>query len=132
MRTPIFIALALTLVFSSCTMMLLEEFEGGHSPMMILDGEWQVDDYYYIENGQREDVNRGNEVFLYATRDVGGYCEGEWHGQAVEDFLWGIDEEGDVFTLKDESEWEVDHLDKDLFKIKRSENGKTYYINLSR
>ena len=130
---------------SSCTLFLLEEVEGGHSPMMMLNGTWDIDNYTTTENGKAVDVTEVGGVWFNTTRDVGGYCEGDWleaRPTVTKDFLWGIDGDGEGFRIQDDKgqdvEWEVLHLSKNKFQIQRTERGIgynkgiTYNIDFSR
>ena len=122
-------------------MVLLEEFEGGHSPMMRLNGKWTIDQHTATETGGvTTDVKTSNTVWLNATQDVGGYCEGTWDWEQADteddEFLWGIDEHDTQFTIKDESAqdqyWTVVLHEKHDFIIERSEDGVTYRIEMTK
>ncbi len=127
--------------FSSCTYYFLEEVQGGHSPMLQLDGQWQVDEHTATEDGATTDLKRTNSVWLNATQDVGGYCEGTWYhndntGDEEDEFLWNIDGEATQFTVREENNaensWKVIEQRKNKFIIERTEDNVKYRMELSK
>ena len=136
-RSFLFLALSVFL-FGSCTMILVEEIRGGHSPMMQLDGEWGIEEYVSVENGVTTDERQADRVYLDATKDIGNYCQGTWMEIKTtmdDEFLWGIDEDGEQFTLQDNGQdvvWEVVEQEKKYFHVERTENGKTYRMKLTK
>lgn len=130
--------LALVLMLSSCTMVLVDEIRGGHSPMMQLNGKWDVEEYVRVENGETEDAREAERVWLDATRDQGDYCEGTWMEviqTSDEEFLWGIDEDGTEFVINNagtDEFWEVTKQTKNEFHVQREEQGVTYRMKLKK
>lgn len=134
------IYLTVLVLMSSCTMILIDEIRGGHSPMMQLDGDWEIEEHMVIdEDGNEEDIQESERCNFDATQDVGDYCVGSWleriTGSDNNDFLWGIDEEGEVFKLQMDGQdvfWQVQCLEKNAFHIQRKVNGKTYRMMMAR
>ena len=130
--------LALLLAMSSCTMILLEEIRGGHSPMMQVDGEWNIEEHVVIESGETTDIKESHRCDFDATQDVGDYCVGEWLERVIpgnSDFLWGVDEDGSIFKLQSDGQdvfWKVITLEKDHLHLERNVNEKTYRMVLRR
>ncbi len=134
------LALCLTLVFgffSACTPAVIETLDGGHSPMMILDGHWNIDLCSETTNGVTYNAKDGDQVWFNATKDIGGYCEGTWletnNGDEV--FLWGIDGDATEWTQKQDGNdilWNVLEQDKHTFIIERTENGTLYRMEFSK
>lgn len=108
--------------------------------MLRLDGEWGILKNVEVTNTTEVEANDADEVYFNATRDVGGYCEGNWvevnDPNLKSDFLWNFNEEGDVFTMQldgvNDVEWEVVEQTKNKFVIKRQENGVTYEMEFGR
>ena len=124
---------------TSCTAVLDEVIRGGHSPMMQLDGKWNIDKNQKIENGTTTEVDDADRVWFNATKDIGDYCEGTWletNIGADPKFLWGIDEKGTEFVINDpqagEQTWVVEEQSKNKFIISRQENGTTYRMEFSK
>jgi len=128
----------LSLLLPSCTIFLLDEIEGGHSPMMQLDGKWDIDEHFEIENGQRSDVKSSERVWFNAQKDIGDYCEGSWLETKFneDEFLWGIDPEGTEFVLQDspgqDVYYKVIEQSKKKFVIEKEENGVVTHMKFSK
>ena len=131
--------LAIPVLFiSSCTFFLVNEINGGHSPMMQLDGKWNIDKNTKTVQGTQEGNGHATSVWFNATKDVGGYCEGTWYfpDKVNDGFLWSIDKDGSEFTMTDENgvevEWNVIEQQKKAFIIERTEGDSKYRIELSK
>jgi len=124
-------------VFSACTPAFVETVDGGHSPMMILDGHWDIEVCEQTSNGVTMDARDGEQVWFNANKDIGGYCEGTWletnNGDQI--FLWGIDGDATEFTQKQNGGnvlWTVLEQDKNTFIIERTENDTHYRMEFSK
>lgn len=126
---------------SSCTTMVLNEMRGGHSPMMQLDGEWNIDRNIVTIAGTTTENTDANKVYFDATQDKGGRCVGTWlnltNNNVDPEFLWGFnDYKGEDFILVAPNEgeviWHVIKQDKDEFIIERSSGDEKYHIEFSR
>ncbi len=124
-------------VLSACTPILIETVDGGHSPMMILDGHWNIDLNEQTTNGVTVNAKDGEQVWFNATKDIGGYCEGTWlatlNGDEV--FHWGIDGDATEFTEREAGVnilWRVLEQDKNTFIIEREENGTLHRMEFSK
>ena len=120
-------------------MVLVEEIYGGHSPMMQLDGTWNVDQHTVTANGQTSNVKNVDDVWFNAKKDIGGYCEGTWYEMSTSTriFHWNFDKKGDDFTTKEsgqhDAKWEVVHQSKDKFVIQRYNSlGALEYMSFSK
>lgn len=136
-----FLVTLIVLGFSSCTTLVLNEMRGGHSPMMQLDGEWNIDKNQVTVNGTTQEVTDFERVFFNATVDQGGFCLGTWlninNTNVDPEFTWGFpDYKGEEFILNDpilgETHWEVINQNKNEFIITRSSGGTTYYMEFKR
>ena len=116
MRKLLFASAAIfAVVLSSCSLGLVNDMRGGHSPMLRLDGEWGILKNVEVVNSTETETNDADQVYFNAKRDVGGYCEGNWmevHNPTMEsDFLWNFNEDGNVFTIQldgqNDTEWTV-------------------------
>jgi hypothetical protein len=141
MRKLLFACTAVfAIILSSCSLGLVNDMRGGHSPMLRLDGEWGVLKNVEVVNNSEVETNDADEVYFNATRDVGGYCEGNWvemrNATLESDFLWSFNEEGNIFTMQldgvNDIEWSVIEQTKNKFVIAREENGATYQMEFGR
>ncbi|MCH8903823.1 MAG: hypothetical protein IIA45_07920 [Bacteroidetes bacterium] len=131
---------ALTLLFlSSCTMILVNDGRGGHSPMQIVNGQWRCDKNTITDaNTVTDNPTNVVNVWFNATADVGAFCEGTWYmtTSPESEFLWSIDGEGTEFIIKEnptnETFWTILHLDQCLFTISRVEDDVVYEMEFSR
>ncbi len=108
--------------------------------MLRLDGEWGVVKNIEVNNNVEQEVNDADQVYFNATRDVGGYCEGNWfeiqNSDLRSDFLWNFEGDGKVFNLQvdgaNDYVWTVVEQTKNKFVITREENNVTYYMEFGR
>ena len=127
------------LILSSCSVGLVNEMRGGHSPMLQLDGEWGIVKNVAITPSEEVEVDHAEEVDFDATTDVGGFCAGHWNEVSnpnlTKDFWWSFDEEGEIFTLKLDGrdvEWTVIEQTKTKFVIERQDNGTVYKMEFAK
>lgn len=143
-RILLLATIASTAILSSCSLGLVNEMRGGHSPMLLLDGEWAVVKNIEVTPTATHDLETAEEVHFNATRDVGGYCEGNWlqvqDPDLRSEFLWSFDEEadGEVFILQNDGskdeEWRVLEQTKNKFVIERTDEvtGVTYQMEFAK
>lgn len=134
MKVFVFSALGL-LTLSGCTMLLIDEIDGGHSPMMILNGHWNVLEDYTLNGGDTVASGEVDSVWFNAKKDVGGYCEGTWYGSNNEVFYWQINKRATDFTTKKDEEltdWNVISQEKNTFIIERNESGNVHTLHMEK
>jgi len=121
-------------------MVAVEEIRGGHSPMMQLNGTWNVDKNIKTENNSTSELSTADGVWFNATVDQGSYCKGQWlqpQSSIPEHFLWSFSPNGNNFYMEDtltgqQVVWTVLEQKKNHFDIQRTENGVTYEMVLSK
>jgi len=133
--------------FSACTPFLIDEIDGGHSPMMQLNGTWSIDRNVAIaSDGLITENQERSLVWFNATQDQGDYCEGTWLDDALVNipqtsltynFLWGFRGFAkNTFVINNEvnqeEQWEVLHQSKNRFEIERQADGITYQMDFSK
>ncbi len=132
---------AILIGLSSCTTMVLNEMRGGHSPMMQLDGEWNIDKNVVTIAGTTTENTDASKVYFDATQDQGGRCLGTWlnlaNNNVEPEFLWGFnDYKGEDFVLVDpikgEVTWDVIKQDQNEFIIERTTGDEKYRMEFSR
>lgn len=132
---------AILIGLSSCTTMVLNELRGGHSPMMQLDGEWNIDKNQVTIAGTTTENTDATKVYFDATQDQGGRCLGTWlnlsNTTQEPEFLWGFnDYKGEKFYMDDanlgENEWVVITQSKNEFIIERTVADEKYRMEFRR